>query len=343
MENILGLDRQEVIDRLAEKSIPSYRADQILHWIYYCGVVDFSGMSNLPGSLRESLGMQYSLLTSSSETINRGSDGTVKLLLRWPDEALSETVLISQGSRRTVCISSQVGCPVRCAFCASGLNGLERNLEAGEMVEQVLRAREQLGKEERISNVVVMGMGEPLANYDKTIKAARIINAKYALGIGARHITISTIGLPEEIRKLAHEPLQVTLAVSLHACNDELRSRLVPWAEKIKIKHIFQAIDYYYKLTHREVTLEYVLLEGVNCLPVHADQLARLANKSRCNVNLINYNVVTETGFQPASLEAVKAFMQRLSSNGVNVHLRHSAGGQIDAACGQLRRRKVNS
>jgi 23S rRNA (adenine2503-C2)-methyltransferase len=183
-----------------------------------------------------------------------------------------------------------------------------------------------------------MGMGEPLANYDNTLKAVRIINADWALGIGARHITISTIGLPKQIRRLAREELQITLALSLHAGDDELRRKLIPWAKKFSLEEIFAAIDYYYQQTHREVTLEYVLLEDVNCSITDADKLAQWARRSRCNVNLINFNPVTQTGFQPASDTTIREFRQRLQDRGVNVHLRQSRGANIDAACGQLRR-----
>lgn len=338
MKNISGIDRDEFCQWLSEHSIESYRADQILQWIYRRGVSDYALMNNLPGRLRELLAKNFLLRSGSVQKTVSSPDGAIKLLLRWRDGALTETVLMEAGTRRTVCVSSQVGCPVRCVFCASGLDGLQRSLEAGEIVEQVLRAQEQLQEGERISNVVVMGMGEPLANYDETLKAVKIINADWGPAIGARHITISTIGLPDQIRKLADEPLQITLAVSLHAADDELRSELIPWAKKIKLEEIFASIDYYYQQTHREVTLEYVMLEGVNCGNNHADKLARWAKRSRCNVNLINYNTVVETGFKNATKKTITVFMQRLKDNGVNVHLRRSQGGKINAACGQLRR-----
>ena len=296
-------------------------------------------MTTLPAGLRADLAEHFSLRRAEVLQTQGSFDTAAKTLLRWPDDALTETVLICVQDRNTVCVSTQVGCPVGCAFCASGLDGLQRNLTAGEIVEQVLWMRDRLAADQRISNVVFMGMGEPLANYDNTIKAARIINADWGGHIAARRITISTIGLPDEIRKLAREPLQITLAVSLHATDDRLRRTIVPWARTIKLEQIFGAIDYYYQQTHREVTLEYVLLDGINCRLEHADTLAGLAKRTRCNVNLINYNSVAGTGFHPASRSAVEAFMQRLLGRGVNCHLRRSAGVQIDAACGQLRRR----
>ena len=339
----MGIVRAELCRWLGEHSIEPYRADQILQWIYRRGVSDYALMSNLSGRLKELLAQNFLLRSGSVQETVCSPDGAIKLLLRWRDGVLTETVLMEAGTRRTVCVSTQVGCPVRCAFCASGLDGLQRSLAAGEIVEQVLRAQEQLQEDERISNVVVMGMGEPLANYDETLKAVKIINADWGPAIGARHITISTIGLPDQIRRLADEPLQITLAVSLHAADDVIRGELIPWAKKIKLEDIFSAIDYYYQQTHREVTLEYVMLEGVNCGNMHADKLARWAKRSRCNVNLINYNTVAETGFKNATKKTIAVFMQRLKDNGVNVHLRRSQGGEINAACGQLRRKKLEN
>jgi len=326
---------------LEGKSYPSYRADQILQWIYQYNVTDWAQMSNIPADLRERLAGEFVLRSSNLVRTSGSGDGTVKLLLRWPDGVLVETVLMSEGIRRTVCLSSQAGCPVRCAFCASGQNGLQRSLKAGEIVEQLLRAREQLSDTRKISNVVVMGMGEPLLNYDETLQAVKIINASWAMNIAARHITISTIGLPDQIRRLAHEPLQITLAVSLHAGDDQLRAKLIPWADKYPLRQLFEAIDYYFQTTHREVTLEYILLDGVNCLPTDAAKLARWAKCSRCNVNLINYNPVSGSDFRPAGAAVVRAFMGQLRGRGVNVHLRKSRGRQIDAACGQLRNKAL--
>ena len=338
MKNMLGYDREELRGELQANSVAGFRGDQILQWVYGRGVRDWEEMTNLGGELRKQLAGDYALRGAELADKLNCADGTIKLLLRWADGAASETVLMSDGQRRTVCVSSQVGCAVGCAFCASGLTGLERSLGAGEIVEQVMWAREELAEGERISNVVVMGMGEPLANYDATVKAVRILNADWALAIGARHITISTIGLVKQIRRLAREGLQVTLAVSLHAADDELRGSLIPWATTTPLTELFAAIDYYYEQTHREVTLEYVLLEGVNCSPADAERLAHWAKRSRCNVNLIAYNNVPETRFVAPSESRCKDFAERLKKLNVNVHLRKSCGGEIEAACGQLRR-----
>jgi 23S rRNA (adenine2503-C2)-methyltransferase len=339
MISLSGCQRQKLIDWLEENSQPAYRADQILLWIYRNNVSEWEDMGNLPQGLRRLLRENFSLRQGQLRQKQSSPDGVGKLLLEWPDGAQSETVLIKEKHRRTVCVSSQVGCAVGCFFCASGLEGLQRSLEAGEIVEQVLWAGEELDQGERVSNVVTMGMGEPLANYENTLKAVGIINADWGLGIGARHITISTIGLPKQIRKLAHEPLQVTLAVSLHAGDDQLRKKLIPWAQRFSLAEIFNAIDYYFQITHREVTLEYVLLDGINCSLADADKLIPWAQRSRCNVNLINYNTVAETGYIAAAPETAQAFLQRLKQRGVNAHLRQSRGADIEGACGQLRKR----
>lgn len=343
MESILGYSPEELAAWVKSHSYPAYRVKQIQEWVYRHPVDTWERAGNLPRGLREDLSRDFHLRQGVLQEVIECDDQTKKLLLRWQDGALTETVYIPETERRTVCISTQVGCPVRCAFCASGLTGLERSLEAGEIVEQLFRVQEQMEPGQRISHVVIMGMGEPLANYENTLRAIRILNAEWGLGIGARHITVSTVGLPSAIRKLAQEPIQITLAVSLHAATDALREQLIPWAAKFKLKELFAAIDYYYQQTHREVTLEYILLAGVNSSLRDADELARRAKGCRCNVNLINYNKVAQTGFQPAAPEVVQAFMQRLADQGVNVHLRKSRGRSIDAACGQLRRRKMDT
>ncbi len=339
MLNILGYEPHELKEFLASKSQPAFRVKQLQKWLFEKNVADWQDMKNIPASFREILAESFYLRSSEIAKVNNCSDGTVKLLLKFPDGALTETVLMPTGKRNTVCISSQIGCPVKCRFCASGQGGLERSLSAGEMIEQVLRCQEQLPPGERVSNVVVMGMGEPFANYDETIKAARIINADWGLAIGARHITVSTIGLPDKIRKFADEPMQLTLALSLHACTDSQRGDLIPWAKNYPLSEIFDSLREYYDKTHREVTLEYVMLSGVNTSEEAAKKLAKLARQVRCNVNLINYNAVEGTGFTPVSDKKVGKFMEQLTALGVNVHIRRSRGQEIDAACGQLRKR----
>ncbi len=343
MKHIFDCTKEELSQWLGQNNQQSFRVNQILQWVYEKKVYDWNLMTNLAGPLRELLAQEWQIKTARLREEKVCPDDTVKLLLEWPDAALTETVLLSDDRRRTVCVSSQVGCPVGCKFCASGLEGLQRSLTAGEIVEQVIQTEAFLAEGERISNVVVMGTGEPFANYDAVLKAVRILNAEWGPAIGARHITISTIGLPDEIRRLADEDLQVTLAVSLHAADDELREKLIPWAQKIKIDDIITAVIDYYEKTHREVTFEYVLLERINDSAAEAEKLARLAHRCRCNVNLIRYNEVIETGYRAPKREVCLDFQERLRKLGVNVHLRKSKGADIDAACGQLRNRHLAS
>jgi 23S rRNA (adenine2503-C2)-methyltransferase len=340
--NLIGYDRDKLKRWFADRGEPAYRADQVLRWAYHYRAASWDKMVNLSAATRNALAEAFYLRAGEVVDSRRSRDGTIKSLIHWRDGAMAEAVLMIVPRRRTVCISTQVGCPVMCRFCASGLEGLQRSLDAGEIVEQVLWAADQLEPGQRISNVVVMGMGEPLANYDNTLAAVKILNAPWGLGIAARHITVSTIGLPEQIRRLAKEPIQLTLAVSLHAAENRLRADLIPWTKKIPLVKLFDAVDDYYQMTHREVTLEYLLLKNVNSSFSDADKLADLAGRSRCNVNLIVYNPVPEFDFQPAPPKTVQAFIHRLKQHGVNAHLRKSLGGQIDAACGQLRRRFTN-
>jgi 23S rRNA (adenine2503-C2)-methyltransferase len=336
--HLLNLDRVTLEAWLADLGEPSYRAGQIRRWVFERGAASFDEMTNLSKKLRAGLADEFTIHASQVSREQRSGDGTVKLLLGWLDGRTSECVLIPDGKRRTACISCQVGCPVRCRFCASGIGGLDRNLSAGEMVEQALRIAALCSPEGRLSNVVFMGLGEPLANYSAVLRAARNINAPDGLDIGARKITISTIGLPTQIRRLASEKLQVTLAISLHAPNDELRAELIPWAEKIPLAEIIDAAREYFDGTGREITLEYLLLHGVNDRFAHARELAHLAAKMRCNVNLLRYNPVPGLSYERPSAEDAHYFVTKLREHGVNAHLRKSRGLDITAACGQLRR-----
>jgi 23S rRNA (adenine2503-C2)-methyltransferase len=256
-----------------------------------------------------------------------------------PESAQVECVMIPQADRRTACLSTQAGCAMGCVFCASGMYGLERNLTSGEIVEQLLRLQAAAGCDKRMTHVVIMGMGEPLANFDATVEAIYTINEKWGFGLGARHITVSTIGIPERIRQLADHNLQINLAISLHAPTDALRRRLVPSASHVTIKQIFDAARYYFDITGREITLEYVLLAGVNDHMTQANQLAKLARTLRCSVNLIPFNPVEGLEYKRPSVEQVNAFQEVLRKAGVRTKVRKGRGIEADAACGQLRRR----
>ncbi len=323
-----------------------YRANQILQWIYEKHADRFDQMTNLSKALRAWLAEHAVIGKARITSESAARDGTRKLLLTWPDEAAIETVWIPEAERHTVCVSSQVGCPVGCRFCASGLDGVQRNLAAGEIVEQVWRVDRLVRattapdaeRPTRLSNIVFMGMGEPLANYDAVVRALRIINAPWGLNIGARRITVSTVGLPAQIRKLADEGLQVNLALSLHAPDEGLRRELIPWG-KVPLDQLLDACRYFFDQTGREITLEYILLSGVNMSQKHASQLATICKRLRCNVNLLRYNPVPGLPFDRPNSEEAYGFQRELRERGVNAHIRTSRGRDVDAACGQLRRR----
>jgi 23S rRNA (adenine2503-C2)-methyltransferase len=320
---------------------PNFRADQLRDWAYKKMVADPAGMTNLAKGDRDLLSARLSFVTSSVTRRQDSEDGTQKLLLTWPGGANAETVMIPDGDRRTACVSSQVGCPVGCKFCASGLEGVKGNLTAGQIVEQIWRLNEILKPtEERITNVVFMGMGEPLANYANVIKAIRIMHDPAHFNIGGRRITISTVGVPAKMRELAREKLPLNLAISLHAPNEPLRKQLIPWAEHFALPEILEAAQGYFEETGREVTLEYILLSGVNDRPQHSRELAKLCRKIRANVNLIRYNEVVALPFRRPTSQDVIAFQTILRDAGVNAHVRKSRGRDIDAACGQLRRKE---
>ncbi len=335
---LLGLAPPEFARVISELGEPRYRAEQVLQWVYGGGASSFDEMSNLPLRLRDALSQSLSLYQSKIESRQDSTDGTTKLLLRWPDGCSSECVLIPDERRRTACVSTQVGCPAGCVFCASGIGGLQRNLTAAEIIEQALRIRDLCGRETRLSNVVFMGLGEPLANYSSTLGAIRAINGSWGLDIGARKITVSTVGLPSKMRELADEKLQITLALSLHAPNDALRREIIPWAQRVDLSELVAACDYYFKQTGREVTLEYILLAGVNDSTRHAGELASLSKRIRSNINLIRYNPVDGLPFARPDNAQAQQFLGTLRDRGVSAHLRKSRGLDVTAACGQLRR-----
>ncbi len=321
-----------------DRGMPAFAATQLLDWVYAKQVVDPSKMTNLSADHRALVVEMLPIEQGRELSDQLSSDGTRKLLIGWPsigETASTETVLIPADSRSTACVSSQVGCPVGCAFCASGMNGLERNLSAGQIVEQVHRLG-RLGTG-RVSNVVFMGMGEPLANYAAVTQAIRTMNAPWGLGIGARRITVSTIGLPEAIRRLSTFAIPVTLAVSLHAPEDVLRRELIPWASQTSISEILDACRDYFDATGREITFEYLLLRSINDRPHHARMLADLASTLRCNINLIRYNEVPDLPFERPADADVHAFQKILRERHINAHIRASRGRDIAAACGQLR------
>ena len=337
----------------AARKMPAFVTKQIMEWVYTKGVIVPAQMTNLSKLNRERLEQEMIFEQGRVEAEMSASDGTQKLLLAWPDSSkratlqlpivnnpstdrTTECVMIPNPERKTACVSSQVGCPVGCKFCASGIGGLEGNLTRGRIVEQAWRLGRLKGVE-RISHVVFMGMGEPLANFSAVTDAIRTLNAPWGMGISARRITLSTVGLPSAIRKLVGFEIPVTLALSLHAPNDQMRREIIPWAEYSTIEELLDACDEYFRATGREITLEYIVLGGFNDRPEHADELSVLARKLRANVNLIRWNEVADLPFRRPLTEDVLQFQEVLRSRGVNVHIRASRGRDIAAACGQLR------
>jgi 23S rRNA (adenine2503-C2)-methyltransferase len=358
LKTLLGLNTDELCPLVQELGEPAYRGKQLAEWIYQRGTRTFEEMTNLPESLRERLSKDYEIGRSKTVAIQRSSDGTIKLLLvlnpefhPHPDPLPSrerellldsqiemlgdsvETVGIPYADRFSCCLSTQVGCPVGCVFCATGLGGFSRNLTAGEIVDQVLSIQEAARK--RVDHVVFMGMGEPLLNYEATVKSMRLLNEE--MGIAMRHLTMSTVGFVPGIRQLAQEKLQVTLAVSLHAATDELRRRLIP-GMKFSLNEIIDACREYLQLTGRRVTFEYCLLDGVNDSLTESQALSRLLKGINCHVNLIPYNPVPGLGFYKRPQKAIRDFRKVLEEARIQVTQRVQRGADISAACGQLRR-----
>jgi 23S rRNA (adenine2503-C2)-methyltransferase len=325
---------------MVERGEPAYRARQVLDWVIRRRAESFEPMSDLPRSLRQRLDAEWTVFGSRVVYHDVAPDGTDKLVLACRDGRRIECVLMTEGPRRTVCLSTQVGCGMGCVFCASGLKGVERNLGVDEILEQVLHLRNLLPPEETVTHLVVMGMGESLANLANLVAALdRLCSPHEGLGISQRRVTISTVGLPEKIRRLADLDRHYHLAVSLHAPTEDLRNRLVPVNEAIGLGAVLAAADAYFQRTGRQVTYEYVLLSGINDRPADAQALARLLATRRAHVNLITYNPVAGLPFDRPDPEAVSRFVAILRDRGVSVTVRKTKGRAIDAACGQLRRR----
>jgi 23S rRNA (adenine2503-C2)-methyltransferase len=326
---------------LQERGQPRMRLRQIHRWLLQGRAKSFDEMTDLPRDLRQALGEAFQLLGTSVARELRSSDGTIKLLVRLRDGQLIECVMIPEGDRRTACVSTQVGCGMGCVFCASGLAGVARNLTAGEILEQLLRLRNLLPAEERLNHIVVMGMGEPLANLDNLIAALDVATSKDGLGMSARHVTISTVGLPAKICRLADLGRQFHLAVSLHAPNDALRTEIVRTNAQTGIPAILDAADYFFQKTGRQVTFEYVLLGGLNDSPAHARELAQLLRGRKAHVNLIPFNDVEGLPYRRPTSEALAEFLAPIRRAGISVKVRKRKGSEIDAACGQLRRQAL--
>ncbi|WP_156021661.1 23S rRNA (adenine(2503)-C(2))-methyltransferase RlmN [Streptococcus ruminantium] len=341
--SIYAFSQANLVDWMLENGEKKFRAAQVWEWLYRLRVQSFAEMTNLPKSLIEKLEEHFVVNPLKQRIAQESKDGTMKYLFELPDGMLIETVLMRQHYGLSVCVTTQVGCNIGCTFCASGLIPKQRDLNSGEIVAQIMLVQKYLderGQHERVSHIVVMGIGEPLDNYDNVMTFLRVVNDDKGLAIGARHITVSTSGLAPKIHEFAREGVQVNLAVSLHAPNNHLRSSIMRINRKFPIEVLFEAIEDYIKVTNRRVTFEYIMLNEVNDGVEQAQELADLTKNIRklSYINLIPYNPVSEHDqYSRSTPERVNAFYDRLKRNGVNCVVRQEHGTDIDAACGQLR------
>ncbi|MCI7527703.1 MAG: 23S rRNA (adenine(2503)-C(2))-methyltransferase RlmN [Mollicutes bacterium] len=338
MKNLYGYKLEDLEELMISLGQKKYRATQIFKWIYERGVTNFDEMSDISLSFREVLKNEFTLSIPTIYKKQVSSDGTIKLLLSLGDDSKIETVLMRYNYGLVACVTSQVGCNMGCAFCASGLFKKQRNLEVHELVGQILVLNNLLKEEnKKITHVVVMGTGEPFDNYDHVMKFIRILNNPHGFAIGARHLTVSTCGLVEKIREYANEGIQINLAISLHAPSDKIRNKIMPISLKYPLDQLMDAVKYYEATAKRRVTFEYILLEDINDSIENAKELAKLIKGTTSYVNLIPYNPVGELKYKRTSGNRVHRFMDALIKEGVNVTVRKEFGTDIDAACGQLR------
>lgn len=336
--HIHSLSLDQIKEWLVQQGEKPFRAAQIFEWIYQKTIGSWDEMSNISSSLKKTLSEHFTLSCLHLVKTEESSDGqTIKFLWRLEDDKLVESVLILAPGRQTVCVSSQVGCPARCAFCASGKAGLIRSLSAYEIFEQVYLIQKFLAeKGQRVSNVVFMGMGEPLENYDEIIKCIKLLCDPLRLNLAERKITVSTVGIVEGIKKLAAEGLQINLVLSLHAPNQHIRKKIIPFARKYELADILSSMLYYAEKTGRDITYEYTLLKNINDQAEHAEELALLVKDHPCTVNLIPYNPVEGLHLQRPEKESIESFRSILESKGIVVTWRYTKGKDIAAACGQL-------
>lgn len=341
MTNIYNYNKEQLTALLVENGIPKFRSKQVWDWLYKKLVTDFSQMKNLDSKTLELLKQQTYIPTMELVKHQVATDGTQKALMRLNDKKLIETVLMKYKHGYSVCVTTQIGCAVGCSFCASGLLGFTRNLEAGEIIAQVVFWQRIVATEnERVSNVVVMGIGEPFNNYKNTLSFIDCINDKDGLGIGARHITISTSGIVPKIYELATYPKQVNLAISLHAADDLTRSKIMKINDAYPIADLMDAVDNYIEVTNRRISFEYIMLSGVNDSANDAEKLAKLVHGKNCHINLIPYNSVDENDYSATPQKTIDSFVNILDKHSIQVSVRRSNGEDIDGACGQLRHKE---
>ncbi len=335
MKDIRSLELDELNKELEAYNVKKFVAKQVYDWIHKKCAGSFDEMTNISKELRNALKENFEIALPTILTLKKSKDGTKKYLFELSDGRTIESVLMKYKYGYSVCISSQVGCRMGCAFCATAIGGLERNLSAGEMLSQVYAIEKEVG--ERISHVVVMGMGEPLDNYDNLLKFIRMISSEEGLNLSQRAITVSTCGIVPKMAELAKEKLQITLAVSLHATTQEERAKLMPVAKSFNIYELLEACKRYFDITGRRVSFEYSLIKGKNDSIEHAERLADLIKDMKAHINLIPVNPVVETGFSSPDAKAAMRFKNKLEKYGINVTIRREMGQDIDASCGQLR------
>ena len=345
MQSLHGMNLEELSQLLSEEGEKPFRAKQIFHWVYERKVCDWDQMTDLNKALRAKLKEKFSLCSILQKNVERSNDAeTIKFLWELSDGKLVESVLICSKERRTVCVSSQVGCPARCAFCASGKEGFLRNLTAAEIFEQVYQTDLFLHPQgERVSHVVFMGMGEPFENYDNVLKAIVLLNDPNRLNLSQRRITVSTVGVIEGIRRFMKENLKVNLVLSLHAPNQHIRKKIIPYARKYPLEEIIAAMLAFAKESKRDITYEYTLIHGINDLPEHADELGHLLKGQPCTVNLIPYNPVPGLRLKRPEKEMIEEFRRVLASHDIVTTWRYTKGKDIAAACGQLALKENNA
>ncbi|MCK5731540.1 MAG: 23S rRNA (adenine(2503)-C(2))-methyltransferase RlmN [Tenericutes bacterium] len=341
MKNFYGFTIEELKEYLVEIGQKPYNADQLFKWVYEQKVFDFNMMTNISKSLKAELEANISLDDLEIHTVLESTDGTVKYFFKLADGSLIETVVMTNDYGKSICITSQVGCNIGCSFCASGLLKKKRDLEVFELVSQITTAENHL--KSKIANVVVMGIGEPFDNYDNVIDFIKVINYKHGLQIGARHISVSTCGIVPRIYDYANEEIKTNLAISLHAPNDRLRTRIMKINRSFPLKEVIQASKDYFDKTKRRITFEYILLKGVNDEIKHANELSDLIRGINAYVNIIPYNSVNEFDYKKSDERSASIFYTQLIKRGINATLRREQGSDIDAACGQLRYKNEKS
>lgn len=342
MYNILDFSLDKLKQWMKDNKESEFRAKQVFDWIYKKNIWNFEDMSNIPKNIREKLNNSFYIeIPQVVDVYKSNLDDTFKFLFKYRDGNIIESVVMKYKHGNSICVSTQIGCRMGCKFCASTLGGMIRNLTSGEILAQVLKAQQEI--EDRISNIVLMGSGEPLDNYDNVMEFLDIVRAEYSVNVGQRHITLSTCGIVPRIKELADKNLQITLAISLHAPNDDLRRNMMPIAYKYSINEVMDACRYYINTTKRRVTFEYALVRNVNDTNECAKQLIDLLKGLLCHVNLIPVNEVKENNFKKSSSDNIKKFYNMLIEAGIETTIRREMGSDISAACGQLRRSYLES